>query len=104
LPKISLNVYCTFAKDIPDGIEHIPQDIHQENAHLPKISTITLQRCGKVGVISHLVLKKGLGSDPEGSSAWISRLMPYPKLVEFISLAHVGLKLKPKRPNALVNI
>ena len=57
--------YCTFA-----------QDIHQENAHLPKISTITLQRCGKVGVISHLALKKGLGSDPEGSSAWIPRLMP----------------------------
>jgi hypothetical protein len=26
-----------------------------------------------------------------------------PKLVEFISLAHVGLKLKPKRPNAYVN-
>ena len=84
---------CTFA-----------QDIHQDNAHLPKISTNTLQRCGKVGVFSNLVLKKGLGSDPEGSNAWISRLMPYPKLVEFISLAHVGLKLKPKGPNALVNI
>jgi hypothetical protein len=26
-----------------------------------------------------------------------------PKLVEFISLAHVGLKLKPRRPNALAN-
>jgi hypothetical protein len=57
-----------------------------------------------VGVNSHLLLKKGFGSDSEGSSAWISRLMPYPKLVEFISLGHVGLKLKPKRANALVNI
>jgi hypothetical protein len=76
-------LYSTLACDVahlPLGISHsiahIDPDIHHNNAHLPRISTIILQRCGKVGVISHLVLKKGLGSDPEGSNAWISRFKP----------------------------
>ena len=77
-------LYSTLTSDIahlpllgiPRSIAHFDQDIHHNNAHLPRISTISLQRCGKVGIISHLVLKKGLGSDPEGSNAWISRFMP----------------------------
>ena len=64
---------CFLYSTLTSDIANLPLgDIHHNNAHLLRISTIILQRCGKVGVISHLVLKKGLGSDPEGCNAWIS--------------------------------
>jgi hypothetical protein len=64
-------------QDIPYGIAHLPKISTNIMRFYPGYPPLIFNDVGKEGVISYLVLKKGLGSDPEGSNAWISRLMPY---------------------------